>query len=210
MDAASFRTDLEDAKETELGRLGSNKLLIALTEADLEAATVLRVAADSEHAAHVTFSQWATDETHEGAREAFAWTADREADHRRRVLAALDESYEPADGGPLHAYLRERTTTVERTAAGLVSRPLVSDRTHAQIVSFFINEPDESRANLFRALRQETAEELDRGLELLDEVCTDESDWERARMVADYVIDIAYDEYADSLEGLGLDPKPVC
>ncbi len=219
MDAETFRETLETERQTELNRLGSNKLLIALTDATLETAAVLRAAADSEHAAHGTFERWTETESDEEARSAFAWTRDREADHRERVLSSLadvagddtaERVYEPADGGTLHEYLRGRDDTVERVAAGLVGRPLVSTRTHTQIVSFFVNEQDAKRADLFRELKTETTAELDRGLALLEDLCTDEDDWERAQMVAAYVIEIAYDDYADALRGLGIDVKPVC
>ncbi|ESP88575.1 hypothetical protein [Candidatus Halobonum tyrrellensis] len=225
MDAATFRDRLETEKATELDRLGSNKSLVALTDAALEAGVVLRAAADSEHAAHVTFSGWAADAdgggdadgSGDGARDLFAWVADREATHRDRVvdsLAALDDGadYEPSDGGdggPMHAYLRERADPIERVAAGLVGRPLVSVRSHVQVVSFFVNEADETRADLFRELRAETEEELDRGLAYLDDHCEGD-DWERARMVAEYTVQLAYDDYADALGRLGIDVKPVC
>ncbi|MEZ3114954.1 rubrerythrin family protein [Halobaculum sp. MBLA0147] len=220
MDAETFRADLEAAKRTELDRLGSNKLLIALTDATLETEAVLRAAADSEHAASETFREWAETESDADAAAAFEWTGDRELDHRERVLATLADAvgedatgesvYDPNDGGTLHTYLRERTDTVERVAAGLVGRPLVSTRTHTQVVSFFVNEADETRADLFRELKTETEAELDRGLELLDDLCTDADDWERAQMVAEYVVQVAYDDYADALTGLGVDVKPVC
>ncbi|WP_284013559.1 rubrerythrin family protein [Halobaculum litoreum] len=213
MDGETFREAVAGAKATELDRLGSNKLLIALTDATLEPTAVLTAAADSEHAAHTTFAGWADDETDDAARELFAWLADRERDHRERVLdslAALDGDHDPADGGAMHTYLRAREDAVERVAAGTVGRGLVSDRTHLQIVSFFVNEGDERRADLFRDLRAETEAELDRGVALLDDLCADEDDWERARMVAEYVVQIAYDDYADALAGMGIDVKPVC
>jgi hypothetical protein len=211
MDGQAFREAVEDAKATELDRLGSNRLLVALTGADLTAAAVLRVAAHSEHAARETFRAWAADEDDPRARAAFADAADREAEHRERVLDALDDpDFDPADGGPMHAYLRERDDAVERVAAGMVGRGLVSLRTHGQVISFFVNEADERRADLFRDLRDETADSLARGLDLLDAFCADDEDWERARMVAEYVVQVAYDDYADALGDLGLDPKPVC
>lgn len=214
MDGDQFLASLETAKRTELDRLGSNKLLIALTDATLEPSAVLQAAADSEHAACRTFDGWAEDTDAADAREVFRWVADRERDHRERVLAAheavVGEPYEPADGGALHTYLRQRDGAIERAAAGLVGRATVSDRTHGQLVSFFVNEADESRAELFRELREETGEERDRGLVLLDAHCGSDEDWERARMVAEYVVQVAYDEYADSLAGLGVDVKSVC
>lgn len=216
MDSAAFREAVAAAKATELDRLGSNKLLVALTDATLEPAAVLRAAADSEHAAATTFAAWADDESDDRGRELFAWLADRERDHRRRVLDSLsaldgaDGAYDPADGGTMHEYLRARDNLVERVAAGTVGRGLVSDRTHLQIVSFFDNERDQPRADLFRDFRTETKEELERGLALLDDACQSDDDWERARMVAEYVIQIAYDDYADALRGMGIDVKPVC
>ncbi|MFC7069019.1 rubrerythrin family protein [Halobaculum lipolyticum] len=213
MDGETFREAVAATKATELERLGSNKLLIALTDATLEPAAVLRAAADSEHAAHTTFAGWADDETDDDARELFAWLADRERDHRERVcdsLAAMDVEHDPVDGGTMHEYLRAREDAVERVAAGAVGRGLVSDRTHLQIVSFFVNEGDERRADLFRELRAETAEEAERGLALLSDLCGSDDDWERARMVAEYVVQIAYDDYADALAGMGIDVKPVC
>ena len=220
MDGEAFRERVESAKATELERLGSNKLLIALTDATLEPEAVLRAAADSEHAAHTTFVGWADDGTADADGEAdgvaaqlFEWLAERERDHRERVLDSLADlgvDYDPADGGTMHEYLRAREDPVERVAAGTVGRGLVSDRTHLQIVSFFVNEGDEARADLFRDFRTETEEELDRGLALLEDACESDEDWERARMVAEYVVRIAYDDYADALAGMDIDVKPVC
>ena len=210
MDAATFRERLAEAKRTKLDRLGSNKLLVALTDAELTTQRVLEAAADSEHAAHNTFAAWAEDEPNEPAREAFAAVAEREAGHRERVLDAMSGAYEPRDGGALHEYLRGREGSGQRVAAGMVARGLVADRTHQQVVSFFVNEADTGRADLFRALREETASGTERGLELLEELCTSEADWQDARDVAEYTIQVAYDDYADALTGMGIDPKPVC
>lgn len=210
MDAADFRDHLESAKATELDRLGSSKLLIALTDAQLDPRSVLETAADSENAAHNTFAAWAADETDEEARDAFEATATREADHRERVLEAMEGKYEPADGGPMHVYLRGREGTVERVAAGMVARSLVTLRTHTQIISFFVNEADRSRADLFRDLKDETEDTLEQGLSLLEQRCERDEDWDDARAVGEYLIQVAYDDYEDALTELGVDVKNVC
>lgn len=210
MDAAAFREALTDARRTELDRLGSNKLLVAITDAELSEERVLRAAADSENAARTTFAAWADDEADEGAREAFEAVAAQERGHLDRVLDHLGEAYDPADGGPMHEYLRGRTGTVQRVAAGMVGRSLVVDQTHKQIVSFFVNEADERRADLFRDLRSETDDTLDRGLSLLESLCETDDDWADAQAAAEYVIQVAYDDYEDALLGMGVDPKPVC
>jgi hypothetical protein len=209
MDPADFVATLEDENGTELDRLGSSKLLLALTDADLAATTVLETAAHSEFAARETFRAWAADESDDLARAAFEATADREAEHYERVVAELEEGFEPAEPGALHTYLRQREDTAERVAAGMIARSMVSVRVHGQIVAFFVNEPDERRAALFRELRAETEDTLERGQDLLADVGTS-ADAEALRAVAGYVIQIAYDEYADSLAELGIDPKPVC
>lgn len=210
MDPATFREELETATETQLGRLGSNKLLVALTGAELDARSVLTVAADSEANAHATFGQWADDEPDEPVAEAFAAVAAQEAEHRDRVLDAIDGAYEPETGGAMHSFLQGLDGTRERIGAGMVGRSLVSLRSHTQIVSFFVNEADTTRADLFRDLGNETEETLDRGLELLDERCESDEEWDTARAPAEYVIQVAYDEYEAALEQLGVDPKPVC
>ncbi|AUV81779.1 rubrerythrin family protein [Salinigranum rubrum] len=210
MDGDTFRESVAESKRTELDRLGSSKLLIALTGARIERSRVLEVAAHSEHAARETFRAWAADESNPAAREAFEAVAEQEDTHLDRVLAALDEAVDLADGGPMHAYLRGREDTVERVASGMVGRPLVSVRAHNQIIGFFVNEAEEAGADLFRDLKAETTAVIDDGVALLDELCEDEDDWERAEMVAEYVIQVAYDDYADSLTEMGLGVKDIC
>jgi hypothetical protein len=210
MDATEFREAVESATASQLNRLGSSKLLIALTDAELDERSVLETAADSEHSARETFSGWTEDETEERAREAFADAAEQEQRHFETVVDELDGEYEPADGGPMHSYLRGREETIERVAAGMVGRSLVSVRAHTQVISFFVNEGDERRADLFRELKTDTQGTLDAGLDLLEDLCDDEDDWERAEMVAGYVIQVAYDDYADALGELGVEPKSLC
>jgi hypothetical protein len=110
----------------------------------------------------------------------------------------------------MHTYLRGRDDTVQRVAAGLVGRGLVSVRAHTQVISFFINEADERTTDVFRDLKVDTEESLRCGLDLLNDLCETDDDWERARGAAGYVVKLAYDDYADSLVGMGLDPKPIC
>ncbi|WP_254522402.1 rubrerythrin family protein [Natrinema caseinilyticum] len=211
MTATEFQSALEESMSVELERLGSSKLLIALTDADLTAEHVLRTAADSECAAAETFETWVDDEADESARDAFAEFRDQERDHFDRVVAMLDSEDEvtDVDGGPMHDRLRSLETTLDRLG-GAVGRALVGDRTHLQVVNFFVNDGDERLADSFRDLRTETAAQGDVAGALLEEVCDESGDWDRARASAEYVIDVAYESYADSLDELGLDPRPIC
>lgn len=214
MDADSFTETVETASQTQLDRIGSSKLLVALTDADLSEGAVLRVAADSEAAAAEVFDSWTADATSDTLRAAHAAMAGQERDHLDRVLAALDDTdgagYDPGEGGAIHEHLHGLDDPIERLAAGYVGRGLLARRTHTQLVSFFVNEQDTERAALFRELKTETMAQVEQGSDLLAEHCEDESDWQRAQDAAESIIQVAYDEYVASLEGLGINPKSVC
>ncbi|OAQ51776.1 transcription antitermination protein [Natrinema mahii] len=211
MDADEFEDAVAESMTTELERLGSSKRLVALTDADLTETQVLRTAADSERVAAATLAAWADDEDHDGAREVFAEFRTQERDHADRITDLLAGDYDgDAEGvDPMHAELRSLESTAARLG-GLVGRALVGDRTHLQVVSFFVNEGDEERADCFRELRSETAAQGERAAALLAEITADDDEWDEARAAAEAVIDAAYGAYADSLDELGLDPKPIC
>ena len=201
---------VREACATELDRLGKEKALIAETAASLERPDVLRAAGAAEARAAATFESWAGDEPDETAREAFASVADTEADHRGRVETLLDGSIGDPEPDPLHQYLAGLESTPERVGAGLVGRPLAAERTLLQGVNFFVNEADNAAADEFRTIRSETQATVETGAEVLDAVCADDGDWVVARKAAEDAIGVAYDEYAETLTGMGLDPKPVC
>ena len=201
---------VRESKATQLERLGKEKALIAATAADLETEAVLRAAAASERRAQRTFERWAESEPDDAAREAFERVAATEADHYDRITGRLDEPPGEPEADPLHASLRELERTVERVGAGLVGRPLASERTLLQVVNFFVNEADDTTADLFRDLREETRRTPEEGAALLDELCSGDEDWVLARKAAEDAVQVAYDDYAETLEGMGLDPKPVC
>ncbi|MFB6130151.1 MAG: ferritin family protein [Salinigranum sp.] len=208
MDGEALREAVEEAKATELDRLDSPRLVLALTGGDPDPGGVLRAAAHSEYAARETFRAWAGTAEDQAVRAAFERVAEQEDEHYRRVLDVLsDADFEPADGGPMHAYLRGREDAIERVAAGMVGRPLASLRTYARIVEYFVDEGDARTADTFRDLRAETAAVVDDGLSLLEDRCDSEDDWERARMVAEYVVQVSCDDFADGLANLGSDPE---
>lgn len=210
MDADAFLERVEREKRTQLDRLGSSKLLVGLTGGDLSRRAVLELAANSEHAARETFAAWADDESDPDARAAFASVADQEREHARRVDELIDGAFDPAGAGVVHGYLRDRVATTDRVAAGMVGRSLYSVSAYTQIVSFFVNEADRETADVFRDLKAETTETAAEGAALLASLCDDEGEWAAAAGTAGYVIQLAYDDYADALAELGLDVKSVC
>ena len=224
MDAAEFTATLRDEKSTELDRLGSEKALVASTAAQLDTESVLAAAARAEARAVDTFEAWADSESDDGARAAFERVAAAEREHYERIAGRLDgepplapgesdgdtDTDADADGDGLHAYLRSLDDAVERVAAGMVARPMVASRSLLQTINFFVNDADESSAALFREVRSETDAMVEEGVDLLDALCEDEEDWERAERAAGAAVDRAYESYAETLENMGVDPKPVC
>ncbi|WP_336034638.1 rubrerythrin family protein [Halobacterium yunchengense] len=207
MDADDFPARVETERQTELDRLGSSKRLVALTAATLDDETVLCTAAASEAAAASVFADWAADADGDAA-DAFAAMADTERDHYGRVAGELGADVD-AEEGAVHEFLRDLDATVER-AGGVVGRGLVADRTLTQFVSYFVNQADEARADLFRDLTAETAADTERAVDLLAAAADSDEDWERALEAAVGAVDAAYEEYVDALEAVGVDAKSVC
>lgn len=210
MDGSEFVDTVRSANDQALDRLGSEKALVATTGANLDRETVLETAAEAEARAAETFQGWAADESDDRAREAFEDAATRERDHRERVVSFGNLSSPEPEPDPLHEHLRGLDDTVDRVAAGLVARPLVASRSLLQVVNFFVNEPDEDAADLFRELRAETDAQVDRGAQVIEIVCGTDGEWDQAATAASETIESAYEEYAGALEELGIDPKPVC
>ncbi|WP_255151388.1 rubrerythrin family protein [Halorarius halobius] len=208
MNGSEVVAAVREAAATELDRLGSEKSLVAATDAALEREAVLRAAAAAEARARDTFEAWADDGGPGG--EAFAAAAATERDHHERVVALLDETPDAPDPDALHAYLRRLDAPPERVGAGLVGRSMAAERSLLQFVNFFVNEGARSEADLFRELRSDTEATVETGAETLDAVCETDEEYERAREAAVEAIGRAYSEYADSLEAMGVDPKPVC
>jgi len=211
MTASDFVDDVREANQTALSRLGSSKALYAETDGELETEQVLRAAAIAEDAASETFAAWADDETDADAAALFERVADEEADHYETVAAKLDEPPRAADNDvpAIQSVLRGFDDTVER-AGGLVGRCLVAKKSKEQYTGYFTGEADPKTASLFRGLGSDVNEQINDAAELVDAVCADEADRERARDAAGEAIQAAYEEYTESLEAMGVNPKPVC
>ena len=206
-----FVDDVRTDNKTALSRLGSSKALYAETDGDIEAETVLRAAAIAEDAARETFEQWADDETNEAAAALFADLAEQEADHYETVAGKLDDAPTAADADlpAIQSVLRGFESTVKRVG-GLVGRCLVAKKSKEQYTGYFVGDADPRTASVFRELGGDVEEQLDRAVELIGSVCETEEDVDRAREAAGEAIQTAYAEYTESLESMGVNPKPVC
>lgn len=186
------------ATETELSRLGSEKLLLAVTGADIRDATVagaleatLAVAADR-------CETWAAKTADSDAAEALRSAAERYTELREETLKAWpdaedvsDAMVDPDDPGD----------AAGRIGAGLVGLPLVLDRLLLQAVSYHVNEANTAVADQLRGIRESVSAILDTATAVSD----DESE-----TAAITVVEGAYERYANRLDRMGLDPKPLC
>lgn len=203
-----FAKEIETRNRTALSRLGSSKALFAATVGEMDVETVLRAAADAEYHAATTYRAWADDADAE-AGSVWTATADEEVEHYELVVAELDSDHEPGPVPAMQTVMRNETTTVRRAGAFL-GRTLAADRSKSQFTGFFVGQAKPGVASLFRELGADLDDQRDRALSLLAACCTETTDWEQAGEAADDTIQAAYDEYTETLEGMGVDPKPVC
>ena len=209
MNANGFLETVQEKRRTQLHRLGSDKYLIAATGANLVEGPVLRSVARDAASGHETFRSWAGSEDGPAA-ETFTTAAETEREHLDRLRERLDDDTgeNVLDGADRDA-LAAAESTAERAGA-LVGRGIVRDRTLLQVVNFFVNEGDVGSADFARELRSDAGDQRDGGADLLERVCEGEDDWGRAQAAAERVVGAAYEEYADALEAMNVDPKPVC
>jgi rubrerythrin len=209
MTPEEFTEAVREANRTALSRLGSSKALFADTRGDMDTDAVLRAAADAEHHAAETYAAWAESESNPAAAEAFETTAEEEHEHYETVAGKLDEHDSDGEPSAIQAYLRTLEDTAERLG-GFVGRTLAAEKSKGQTTGFFVGQADPQTAQVFRDMGEDLDAQLERALSLLGEVCADDEDWERAENAASEAIQAAYEEYTERLEGMGVNPKPVC
>jgi hypothetical protein len=221
MNGPTLVDGVREDERTELDRLGSDKAMIAATDADLAADPVLEHVAATLAGLRETCEEWAETTDDADATALFAATAEAADEEYGRVTAAMDG--EPTGEPPavvaalgefeeppaVVAALGEFEEPPARVGA-LVGEALVAERTLLQTVNFFVNEADERRADLLRDVRTAAKNRTDEAAAVLDSVCVDDADWDEAETAAVAVVDAAYAAYADALDALGIDPKPVC
>ena len=198
MDRTEFAASVRDDNETALSRLGSSKSLYALTEGEMEEDVVLARAADRSYHAAETFADWADEH------DAFAAAAETERDHYETVAGKLDD-HQPGDASAIYDALADLEGTAARLG-GLVGWAVVLRKTTGQLTGYFTGQADPQTSQVFRGFGD--------GLEAVEDAALDaleaEDDWDAAREAADVVVETAYDEHFDTLEDLGVNPKPVC
>jgi len=195
MDGSDLRSSIEADLQTELSRLGSSKSLYADTEGEMEGEVVLSAAADAAHHAAAVFEGWDDD--------VFADAAERAREQYERITAELDD-HGPGEPPAVVAALADATETDERLGA-TVGWSLVAERKATQSSGFFTGQAQPSTASTFRAFGDDYEAIREAALDALDE-----GDTEAALAAGKAVVEAAYDEYVETLESLGINPKSVC
>ncbi len=201
MTADALIDAVRDDQQTELSRLGSSKTLYADTRGEMEPDAIHAAAAAREDAAADTFEAWADDESDDTAGDLFADAA-AEADDRLGDTDPADRDFS------MHDALGALDTTVERLG-GLVGWTLVDKKVKEQLTGFFTGQADPQTASTYRSAGSEVETLREDAADLLDET-GEGDDWETAESAAIDVVAAAYDDYVETLEELGVNPKDVC
>ncbi len=196
MEPDQFVDAVREDNDTALSRLGSSKALYALTEGEMEDDVVRARAADLAGYGAETFE---------------GWTADADADVYREAVDLLGDQRDEADADrdlgdrpEMYDALAEVEGDDERLGA-FVAWTLVYGSTLDQLTGYFTGQADPQTASTFRGMSSNVDELREGAFDALAE-----ADQDAARDAAEDVIEAAYDEYFETLEDLGVNPKPVC
>ena len=198
--ASTFRSAGSDVEAL---REEAAELLDAVCEDDDDWDAAEAVAIEVIATAYDTFDAWGDDD-HDDAAALFADAAGETAERRDSIDAdSVDRT--PA----MHGVLADLDGTVERLG-GFVGWALVDKKVKEQYTGFFTGQADPQTASTFRSAGSDVEALREEAAELLDAVCEDGDDWDVAEAAAIEIIATAYDEYFETLEDLGVNPKPVC
>lgn len=206
MTPEDFLDAVRDETKTPLSRLGSSKSLYADTAGEMEPDAVTAAALADERAAAEAFDSWAAD-TDGPLGDAFADAADLAREHAEELDGETDAAI--AEPSAIYDALAGLDGTVERLG-GFVGRSLVTKKKADQRTGFFVGQADPQTSRVFRGFAEDVDAQIQQAADLLAGQCDDDGDWETAETAAIDVIEVAYDEYVETLEGMGVNPKNVC
>lgn len=204
MDEAALVDRVRAETDTELSRLGSEKVLLAATNAQLEPDAVAGVVVGALASAADRLDEWTRAADDAALADAMADGADRFGSLRAEAAEAWPAADAAADG--VLGDLGDPAGDAARAGAGLIGAPLVLDRLLLQGVNFHVNEAEDAAADRVRELREEVeGVRADAAGPLVDR-----PDAEEAIEGAVGAVEAAYAVYASRLEAMGLDPRPIC
>lgn len=200
MDATDIVDAVESDLQTELSRLGSSKSIYAATAGELEPDQVLGAMATPVHHAETTLHDW-----DEGGPDVFGDAADRLAQQYDTLVGELGD-HDPGETPAAVKTLAAANDPAARLGA-LLGWVLVIDRKAGQVTGFFTGQADPQTASLVRGFGEDF-EAIQSAT--IDAIADEAVDAEAAADAAGRVVEAAYDEYFETLEDLGVNPKPVC
>lgn len=207
MNADEFTDAVRGETKTELSRLGSSKSLYADTGGDMDEGPVLAAIADHLHYAAETFETWSEEEPGT-AGELFADLAATISEHYGTV-AGEHGGHEAGSTPATIEYMQVLETTTERVGSA-VGWAMVVEKKVGQAVGFFVGQASPQTASTFRSIREDIEDAIDDAVGTLVEICDSGDQWTLAEDAAVSAIRAAYDDYFQTLEALGANPKPVC
>jgi hypothetical protein len=89
---------------------------------------------------------------------------------------------------------------------GILGWTLIAQKYAEQATGYFTGQADPRTASTFRSHGNDLADLRDDALDALE----GRDDRDAAETAAGAVVEAAYDEYVETLESLGVNPKPVC
>lgn len=196
MDTQEFVDTVSEENKTALSRLGSSKALYAITEGEMEEDVVLSSAATIVYHVAGTVGDWDED--------VFGAAADTATEQYETITSKLDD-HEAGDRSAALATLAEQDGATARLG-GFVGWTLVAKKTFEQLTGFFVGQADPQTSQVFREMGGDIEALREQALDVL----AAEDDWGTAEDAATAVVQAAYDEYVETLEGLGVNPKNVC
>jgi len=196
MDTDDFVDAVSSENETPLSRLGSSKALYAITEGEMEEDVVLSSAATTVHHVAETVGDWDGD--------VFAAAADTAREQYETITGDLD-GHEPGERSAALTTLAQQEGTAARLG-GFVGWTLVAKKTFEQLTGYFVGQADPQTSQTFREMGSDVEALREQALDAL----ADEDDRATAEDAATAVVQAAYEEYVETLEGLGVNPKDVC
>lgn len=196
MEPDQFVDAVREENDTALSRLGSSKALYALTEGEMEDDVVRARAADLAGYGAETFEDWVADADTDVYRAAIDLLEDQRDE--------ADPDRELGDRPQMYDALADLDGEDERLG-GFVAWTLVYGSTLDQLTGYFTGQADPQTASTFRGMSSDVDELREGAFDALAE-----ADQDAARDAAEDVIERAYDEYFETLEDLGVNPKPVC
>lgn len=196
MNGDEFVETISSENQTPLSRLGSSKALYAITEGEMEEDVVLASAATTVHHVAETVGDWDDD--------VFAAAAETANEQYETVSGKLDD-HEPGERSAALDALARQDDRAARLG-GFVGWTLVAKKTFEQLTGYFVGQADPQTSQTFREMGGDTEALREQALDAL----AADGDWETAEAAADEVVQAAYEEYVETLEGLGVNPKDVC